>query len=100
MKKISKKDKRRISFFCILLIILVAILIGIVFKDWLQIIDNKKQVLILQKRYSSLLSDENSLESEVNKLQDPEYVARYAREKYLLSKEGEIIIRIPLAKDK
>ena len=29
------------------------------------------------------------------KLQDPDYVARYAREKYLYSKDGEIIIRIP-----
>ena len=35
------------------------------------------------------------LKSEVAKLQDPDYVARYAREKYLYSKSGEIIIRIP-----
>ena len=35
------------------------------------------------------------LEGTVTKLQDPDYVARYAREKYLFSKDGEIIIRIP-----
>ena len=28
------------------------------------------------------------------KLQDPEYVAKYAREKYLYSKDGELIIKI------
>ena len=28
-------------------------------------------------------------------MQDPEYIARYLREKYLYSKDGEDIIRIP-----
>ena len=28
-------------------------------------------------------------------MQDPEYIARYLREKYLYSKAGEYIIRIP-----
>ena len=35
------------------------------------------------------------LKSQVADLKDPDYVARYAREKYLFSKDGEIIIRIP-----
>ena len=34
------------------------------------------------------------LKNEINKLQDPEYMARYAREKYLYSKNNEIIIKI------
>ena len=38
---------------------------------------------------------EEELKATVTKLQDPDYVARYAREKYLYSKDGEIIIRIP-----
>ena len=32
---------------------------------------------------------------DANKLQNPEYIARYAREKYLYSKEGEYILQIP-----
>ena len=35
------------------------------------------------------------LETNVKKLEDPEYLARYAREKYFYSKEGELILRIP-----
>lgn len=31
---------------------------------------------------------------EVSKLQDPDYIARYAREKYMYSKPGEIILRM------
>ena len=44
--------------------------------------------------YKDKLSEEEELKSEINKLQDPEYMARYAREKYLYSKKDEIIIKI------
>ena len=44
--------------------------------------------------YNEKLSDEEELNDEINKLQDPEYMAKYAREKYLYSKKGEIIIKI------
>ena len=40
------------------------------------------------------LEEEETLKSEIVKLQDDEYIARYAREKYLYSKDGEIIIKI------
>ena len=96
MRRITKKDKRRLSFVCGFLLILLSILIGTVYRDWIQIINNKKQTVFLNEKYNKLLIDENSLKSEVNKLQDPEYVARYAREKFLLSKDGELIIRIPM----
>ena len=32
---------------------------------------------------------------DADKLQDPDYIARYAREKYFYSKDGEYIIKIP-----
>ena len=40
------------------------------------------------------MKEQDSLKSEVVKLQDPEYVARYAREKYLYTKDGETILKI------
>lgn len=57
-----------------------------------QIISNKKEKEELTKKYDELLENEETLEGEVVKLQDPEYVAKYAREKYLFTKEGELII--------
>ena len=48
----------------------------------------------LEEKYEKLLSDKDILEEDVVKLQDPEYVAKYAREKYLYSKDGELIIKI------
>lgn len=49
----------------------------------------------LENRIASLKEEEKILESDIQKLEDPSYVARYAREKYLYSKDGEIIIRMP-----
>ena len=43
----------------------------------------------------SLKEKQKELELDAKKLQDSEYIARYAREKYLYSKEGEFIIKIP-----
>ena len=40
------------------------------------------------------ITNKEKLESDVIKLQDPDYVAKYAREKYLYSKDGELIIKI------
>ena len=38
--------------------------------------------------------EEKKLESEVVKLQDPDYMARYAREKFGYTKDGELILRV------
>lgn len=49
----------------------------------------------LESRIVSLQEEEKKLEADIQKLQDPTYIARYAREKYLYSKDGELIIRLP-----
>lgn len=100
MKKVSKKAKRRMGILTCLLITVIVVLGTSFFSNWSSIIQNKKQVNILNNQYNELLDEESSLRSEVVKLQDPDYVARYAREKYLYSKSGEIIIRIPDAESK
>jgi len=92
-KKVSKKDKRRLILISTILISLMITLVSSVFNDWMQILDNKKQVSVLSEKYILLMDEETALKSEVTKLQNPEYVARYARETYLYSKPNEIIIK-------
>ena len=94
-KRRLKKSKRKLLFMISFLLVLVVFVIGSVFKDWVQIMDNKTAKVELLNKYSTLLEEEQQLKSDVNKLQDPDYVARYAREKYLYTKSGELIIRIP-----
>ncbi len=55
----------------------------------------KDQKEALKDKLSNLKEEEEILNSDIKKLEDPDYVARYAREKYLYSKDGELIIRIP-----
>ena len=94
MAKITKKDKRRIII-GVLLVVIIASYLGVFsFNYWSQILANKKEKSQLEAEYTKLLEDEENLKSQINKLQDPEYVAEYAREKYMLSKDGEIIIKV------
>ncbi|CDF11814.1 unknown [Mycoplasma sp. CAG:776] len=54
---------------------------------------NNQEITILQNSYEELLDTEEALKAEVQKLQDPDYVERYAKEKFLYTKDDEIIIR-------
>jgi len=90
----SKKEKRRIILISFLVIALISFLVRNVFSDWVQIMNNNKQIHELTSQKEVLLEEEKSLRAEVTKLENPEYVARYAREKYLYSMPDEIIIRI------
>lgn len=88
------KAKKRLMWLCGFLVVLVGLVIQSVFKDWMQIFENKSMKNELTLKYNNLLEEEKKLEAEVTKLQDPEYVARYAREKYGYTKDGELIFRI------
>ena len=52
----------------------------------------EKEELVSEKE--KLLEVEEATEADIKRLSEPEYIARYAREKYFYSKEGEIILRI------
>ena len=93
-KRKTKKEKRRIVMISFLVIVLSAFLIKSVFSDWVQIMYNNKEIHTLNEQKKTLLDEEASLKAEATKLENPEYVARYAREKYLYSMPDEIIIRV------
>ncbi len=95
MKK-KKKNSNRYRylvpvFSCFILIIA---LIGTVINDWMQVVKNRNEIKEINLKYNELLEEEESLNVEVAKLKDPDYISRYAREKFMYSKPGEIILRI------
>lgn len=94
MKKMSKKMKFRVTFLTIGLIISLVLFLSSAISFASQIINAKKQIETLSVTYNDKLEEEEELNDEINKLQDPEYMAKYAREKYLYSKDDEIIIKI------
>ncbi len=98
-RRVPKKAKRRLLVLSCTLVLMISFFVGTIFQDWVQIVDNKKQFAVLEGEYNTLLSEEESLNSEVVKLHDTDYVARYAREKYMYSLPNEIIIKIPDSTD-
>jgi cell division protein DivIC len=92
-----KRKKIRRNFVIITLIYLVLgfLLMQTVVKTAYELYTKSKEKREFQEELSVLKEKEDELKGQVNKLQDPDYIARYAREKYLYSKAGEIIIRIP-----
>lgn len=72
----------------------MVMLVQSVAKDWTDIMDNNKQIKQLTEEYNELLAEEEKLESDVTKLQDSDYIARYAKEKFLYSEDGDTIIRM------
>lgn len=93
MKK--NQIKRNIFITSVIYIVLGSILITNIINTSLQIYNKNKQKKEFAEKIEVLKDKEDELKGTVTKLQDPDYVARYAREKYLYSKDGEIIIRIP-----
>ncbi len=95
MKRASTKEKRRFIILSICFLITLTLFVGSIFQDWLNIVHNKQEIASMNNYYTTLLEEEESLKSEVTKLHDNDYIARYAREKYMYSLPGEIIIKMP-----
>ena len=90
-----KETKRKMFIIAVLYIALGAVLLQNVVTTMYQIYTKNKEKKAFEQELVELKEKEDELKATVTKLQDPDYVARYAREKYLYSKDGEIIIRIP-----
>lgn len=91
----KKKLKRRMLFLGLTSIIIIVAVSFTIGKYWIDIFSKYQEKKRLDKELVALQEKEKQLELDAKKLQDSEYIARYAREKYLYSKEGEFIIKIP-----
>ncbi len=81
-----------LGFGSLVIIFAVTFTIG---KYWVDIFEKYQEKKTLDQELTKLKEKEEELKVDANKLQNPDYVARYAREKYLYSKEGEFILQIP-----
>ena len=93
-KRYTIKTKSRMFIIFLFFIIIISTLIYTLIFNIYQIISLKLKMNSLEKEKIVLIEKEKVIESDIKKLQNPEYIARYAREKYFYSKDGEIILRI------
>jgi len=92
--KSVKKAKRRIFVYYLGVFALLFALVLTVPNYLYQIYTKNRELQMYQKELVSLQNKEDELKTEVLQLQDPEYIAMIARQKYLFSKDGEWIIKI------
>ena len=97
LRKNNRKvvTRRRILLFGLSSIVIIFAMTFTIGKYWIEIFDKYQEKRRLEEELTQLKEKEEELKVDANKLQNPEYVARYAREKYLYSKEGEFILKIP-----
>lgn len=93
-KKISKKTKRRLVTLVPVALFIIGYFIFNVFAYSYNLIKLKNNEVALNEQLDFLKDSEHNLQIELQKLKDPDYIARYARENYLYSKDGEYIIKL------
>lgn len=98
-RKVAKVTKRRLVVFGPISIILIIYFAFTLSYYIYTLYDLNNQKHNLEEKYKLLQKDAEDLQIEINKLSDPEYLARYAREKYSYSKKGEYILKINEAKE-
>ncbi len=100
MARDKKKTRLHLKFsaFSVILTVISIAIIGATFYTtlnyWFQIYNKHKELAELDNKYKKLKKKGAALKVDVNKMQDSDYIARYAREKYLYSKDGEFILNI------
>ncbi len=93
-KKYTVKTKGRM-FVIFMFFGAIIITLGFTFlRDLKRINDMNSQMKNLKIEKEQLMDEEDMIQADIKKLSDSSYIARYAREKYFYSKEGEFILRI------
>ena len=97
----SRKKKRKTSlrkvrmFFAVLVFGGITMVLSYNFLSNLSMISKMTaEKRELKAKIVDLKEEKKELETDIMKLEDPDYIAKYVREKYFYSKEGELILRI------
>lgn len=94
-KRRRSKTKCRLLLFVPICLIIICAIFTSIGSYWVKISNKYHEKAELEQEIIALKEQEEILKVDVERLEDPDYVARYAREKYMYSKDGEIILRLP-----
>ena len=94
VSKISKSTKRRLSIFGLLSMGCIFYFLFCLGYELYQVHKLEFQKIELKEEYNNLKKDAKKLQLQIDELNNPEYLAKYARENYSYSKEGEYIIKL------
>ena len=98
-KVVTKASKRRLLLFGSLSIIVIGYFFVSLSTYVVDIYNLKIEEKQLEEELINLESEEKDLNTQLDMLKNTDYLARYARENYLYSKDGEIVLKIEEKKD-
>lgn len=93
--KKKKRLYRRLVLFAVLVVIMLGSLTVYHVQQRNLHAEKQEQYERLQEQMAVLKKEEKELREEANLLEDEEYVLEIARTNYFLSKEGELIFKLP-----
>lgn len=93
-RRITKASKRRLTFFGTLSVVAIVYFCFSLIYNVYTIYDLSKEKKSLQNLYVDLQEEAENLKIDISKLSDKDYLANYAREHYLYSKDGEYILQL------
>ena len=88
----KKKKNKFLTFVICAFVISISVISS--FNNISKIAEKKAEKKALTRKLEDLKQEEKTLSDDVDKLKNKEYAARYAREKYLYSKNGEKVLKI------
>ncbi|WP_409367523.1 FtsB family cell division protein [Lysinibacillus sp. 38-6] len=95
-----KRKLRRIVFFAVVPVVIIAFLINILVHQSETLTEKEKQKQEATQHLVKVKEEQDSLNLKIKQLEDDEYIAKLLRKEYFLSEEGEIIFIIPDKEDK
>ncbi|MEQ6357433.1 septum formation initiator family protein [Lysinibacillus sp. M3] len=95
-----KRKMRRIAFFAIVPVVIIAVLGNILLNQNETLAAKEQEKVEAKEHLSDLKEERDSLNLKIKQLEDPEYIAKLLRKEYFLSKEGEINFILPDEKEK
>ncbi len=94
----AKKKKGYKQFIGFIYIGVSAILIYTLGMNVYRVVVQNQKLTVLQAQKNNLEKEKKELSREIELLNDSDYVARYARDNYIFSTEGEEVVKLPDSK--
>ncbi|ECP0224584.1 septum formation initiator family protein [Listeria monocytogenes] len=99
MKKTRSRRRialfRRLAFMAIIFAVVGGLLTITYTEQVLTLKEKKEKQVQVDKKMVAMKDEQDSLNEQIKKLHNDDYIAKLARSEYYLSKDGEIIFNIP-----
>ena len=98
-RKVTKASKRRLALFGTISVAMIVYFFTMLSVYVIRIYNLKEEEATLKENLVTLQAKEKSLKTQIEKLKDKDYLAKYARENYQYSKSGELVFQMEEEKE-